>query len=214
MGSIYASGLPSGRIVFTSTGGLLTSAATLTFNSGTSTLSTTTISTTGAITAGTTLTATTSVTGTSLTATTGAITATAGAISAGTTINSGTTITAGTSIVATTTVTAGTDVAATAGNFLINGSGKQLRVKGGTATADFIGQATLTAGTVTVNNTNIASTDRIFVSRSAQNASTAYGTFLTSISAGASFTISSRKSDTTVETNDTSIVDYIIIRQI
>lgn len=214
MGSIYASGLPSGRIVFTSTGGLLTSAAALTFNSGTSTLSTTTISTTGAITAGTTLTATTSVTGTSLTATTGAITATAGAISAGTTINSGTTITAGTNIVATTTVTAGTDVAATAGNFLINGSGKQLRVKGGTATADFIGQATLTAGTVTVNNTNIASTDRIFVSRSAQNASTAYGTFLTSISAGVSFTISSRKSDTTVETNDTSIVDYIIIRQI
>lgn len=122
-------------------------------------------------------------------------------------------ITAPGSLTTTTTLTAGTDLASTAGNVLINGSAKQLRVKGGAVT-DFIGQATLAAGTVTVANTNIAAGDRILVTRSAKNASTAYGTFETTISAGASFTITSCKSDTTTETNDVSTVDYFIVRQI
>lgn len=162
-GTIYAATIPSGRVVFTGTDGLLTSAATLTFNSGTNTLSTTNISASSAITTG--------------------------------------------------TITASTNIATTTGNILINGSGKQLHVKGGTPTADFIGRATLVAGTVTINNTNIGSSDRIFVNRSSQNGSTAYGTYLTSISAGTSFTITAKKSDTTTETNDTSIVDYFIVRQ-
>ncbi len=119
-----------------------------------------------------------------------------------------TSITAGTSI----TATAG-DITATLGNVIMNGAAKQLRCHGGAVT-DFIGQAVLVNGVVTVANTNIAATDRIFVTRSVKNASTAYGTFLTSITGATSFTITSCKSDTTTETNDQSTVDYFIVRQV
>jgi hypothetical protein len=84
----------------------------------------------------------------------------------------------------------------------------------GGAVTDFIGRATLANGTVTVANTNIASTDRIFVTRSSKNGSTAYGTFITGITASTNFTITACKSDTTTETGDTSIVDYFIVRQV
>jgi hypothetical protein len=43
-------------------------------------------------------------------------------------------ITATTTVASTTTVTAGTDLISTAGNVLINGSAKQMRIKGGAAT--------------------------------------------------------------------------------
>lgn len=105
------------------------------------------------------------------------------------------------------------DVTASAGNVVVNGAAKQLQVHGGAVT-DFIGQATLALGTVDVSNTNIAATDRIFVTRSAKNGSTAYGTFETTIVANTKFTIRSAKSDTTTETGDTSIVDYFIVRQV
>lgn len=99
------------------------------------------------------------------------------------------------------------------GNFIINTAAKQLRVHGGAAT-DFIGQATLTNGTVTVSNTNIATTDRVFIQRSAKNASTAYGVFQVTITASTNFVITSCKSDTTTETGDASTVDYFIVRQV
>lgn len=84
----------------------------------------------------------------------------------------------------------------------------------GGAVTDFIGQATLANGTVTVANTNIAAGDRIFVSRSAKNGSTAYGVFETVITPATNFVITACKpADTTTETGDTSIVDYIIFRQ-
>ena len=88
-----------------------------------------------------------------------------------------------------------------------------LSIDGGAAT-DFIGQATLAAGTVTVLNTNIAATDKILVSRHGINGSTALGVFDVAITPATSFTITSLKvADATTETNDTSIVDYVIIRQ-
>lgn len=111
------------------------------------------------------------------------------------------------------TATAG-DITATLGNVIINGAAKQLRVHGGAAT-DFIGQATLSSGTVTVLNTNIAAGDKILVSRHGVNSSTALGVFNTAISAATSFTITALKpADATTETGDTSIVDYFIVRQV
>ena len=129
----------------------------------------------------------------------------------------GTTPAAGafTTLSATTTITAGTDIAATAGNILINGAGKQLRVKGGAVT-DFIGEATLVTGTVTIANTNIASTDKIFLQRRTVNGSTAISNLVYTISAATSFTITSVRdaSPATTETNDVSIVAYHIVLQV
>jgi hypothetical protein len=90
----------------------------------------------------------------------------------------------------------------------------RIDVTGGAAT-DFIGQATLVAGTVTVANTSIAATDRIFLSRSALNGSTAIGMPVTAISAATSFTITSVDPATpaNTETNDVSTFDYFIVRQ-
>jgi len=123
-------------------------------------------------------------------------------------------IAATTSVASTTTMTAGTDLATTAGNLLINGSAKQLRVKGGAAT-DFIGQTTLVAGTKTIANTNIAAGDKIMVSRQGINGSTALGVFDVAITPATSFSITARNpADATTQVNDISIVDYVIIRQI
>lgn len=124
-------------------------------------------------------------------------------------ITSTTTMTAGTGL----TVTTG-DATVTAGNVIINGAAKQLRVHGGAAT-DFIGQATLALGTVDVLNTNIAATDRVIVTRSSKNGSTAYGEFIVTITPATKFNITACKpADTTTETGDTSIVDYFIVRQV
>ena len=130
-------------------------------------------------------------------------------------------LTTTTSLEATTTVTAGTGITATTGNItatlgdvVINGAAKQLQVHGGAAT-DFIGTATLTNGTVTVLNTNIAATDRIFVTRSAVNASTALGVFKVVKTAATNFVITACKpTDGTTETGDASTVEYFIVRQV
>jgi hypothetical protein len=129
-------------------------------------------------------------------------------------------LTTTTSLAATTTITAGTtitatagDITATLGNIVVNGAAKHFSCHGGAAT-DFIGTATLTNGVATVLNTNIAATDRIEVTRSAKNASTAYGVFEVVKSAGVNFVITSCKSDTTTETGDQSTVEYFIVRQV
>lgn len=130
---------------------------------------------------------------TGLVATTGGVTATAGGM----------------------TATAG-DITATAGNVIINGAAKQLRVHGGAVT-DFIGTATLTSGTTgAIANTNIAATDRIFIQRVAANASTTLGELSYTISAGASFTITSLILGTpgSTQTGDVSTVAYFIVRQV
>jgi hypothetical protein len=113
------------------------------------------------------------------------------------------------------TLTSG-DETLTAGNVIINGAAKQLRVHGGAAT-DFIGQVTLTAGTVTVLNTNIAATDRIFLSRASLNSSTALGQLtVTAQTASTSFVITavSAADGATTITGDTSKVNYFIVRQV
>lgn len=101
----------------------------------------------------------------------------------------------------------------TTGNVVINSAGQQLRVHGGAAT-DFIGTATLVAGTVTVANTNIAATDRIMVSRSALNASPVLGFLSYTISAGASFTVASFTAAGAAATTDVSSFTYFIVRQV
>lgn len=129
----------------------------------------------------------------------------------------GTTPAAGsfTTLSTTTTVTAGTDITATLGNVVINGAAKQLRVHGGAVT-DFIGEATLASGTVTILNTNIASTDRVFISRRSVNGSTTLGELTYVINAATSLVITSAILGTpgSTQTGDTSIVAYFIVRQV
>ena len=194
----------------------------------------------GSLTTTTTLAATTTVTGgTGVIATTGGVTATAGDITATAddiiatagditatagAVSAGTTVTAGTGVVATTggvtatagdiTATAG-DIVATAGNIEIEGAGAYLAVEGGAVT-DFIGQATLVSGTVTVANTNISSADKVFVTREGVAASTALGVLDVSITDATSFTITALQPGTpgSAETGDVSLVNYFIVRQL
>ena len=85
----------------------------------------------------------------------------------------------------------------------------------GGAVTDFIGTSVLTAGTVTIANTNISASDRIFLSRTAVNASTTLGELTYTISAGASFTVTSVILGTpgSTQTADVSSFAYIIFRQ-
>lgn len=101
------------------------------------------------------------------------------------------------------------------GNAIIGTTGKQLRCKGGAAT-DFIGQTTLVTGTKTIANTNIATGDRVFLTRSSTNSSTALGELVVTIVASTSFTITSvlASDAATTVTGDTSIVDYFIVRSV
>jgi len=107
--------------------------------------------------------------------------------------------------------TAGTQVF---GNLLLSNVATQIQMNGGAVT-DFIGQATLATGTVTVANTNIAAGDRIFLTRSALNGSTALGELVSVITPATNFVISSVSvaDATTVIAGDASIVDYVIVRQ-
>jgi hypothetical protein len=100
------------------------------------------------------------------------------------------------------------------GNLILGAVATQIQMNGGAAT-DFIGEATLTAGTVTIANTNIAANDRILLSRRDINGSTALGSLTYSISAATSFTITAVQAGTpaATETNDVSIVSYVIIRE-
>lgn len=109
----------------------------------------------------------------------------------------------------------GGDLTVSAGNVIISGAGKQLRVEGGAVT-DFIGTATLASGEVTVANTNIAAADRIFIQRQSAGSSTALGELTYTISAGASFTITSKDLSTPANTvtGDVSVVSYFIVRQL
>lgn len=101
------------------------------------------------------------------------------------------------------------------GNVSLTGAGTQLQVHGGAAT-DFIGTSTLVAGTVTIANTNIAATDRVFLQRIAANGSTTLGEMSYTISAATSFTVTSLILGTpaSTQTADTSTFSYLIVRQI
>ena len=91
----------------------------------------------------------------------------------------------------------------------------QYQIKAGAVT-NFSGTFTLTAGTVTIANTSIASTDQIFLSRRTVNGSTALGMFTYVITPATSFDITSVQAGTpaATETNDVSIGEYFITRRI
>lgn len=146
-----------------------------------------------------------------LTATSGNIVASSGNISATLgSLNAGTTLTAGTGITATTG-----NITASSGNMVINGAGHFLAIHHGAAT-DFNGTATLTAGTVTIANTNIAAGDQIYITRNAVNASTTLGEFTYTITAATSFTVTSVIIGTpgSTQTGDLSSFGYFIVRPV
>lgn len=101
------------------------------------------------------------------------------------------------------------------GNLILNTVATQIQMNGGAVT-DFIGQATLAMGTVTVANTNIAAGDRILLTRADLNSSTALGELtITAQTASTSFVITAidPSDGTSTIAGDTSIVNYVIIRQ-
>lgn len=103
----------------------------------------------------------------------------------------------------------------TGGNLILSAVASYIQMNGGAAT-DFIGQATLSSGTVTVSNTNIASGDRIILTRAALNSSSALGELtITAQTASTSFVITAidPSDGSSTVTGDTSIVNYVIIRQ-
>jgi len=127
-----------------------------------------------------------------------------------------------TNTTATTNISAGSggvqvagDVDLTTGSLQIEGIGQRLAVKGGAAT-DFIGQTTLVAGTVKVFNTNITANDKVFLTREGVGASTALGVLDVSITSPTNFTIRALQpgSPGVIETNDVSIVNYFIVREL
>ena len=109
-------------------------------------------------------------------------------------------------------ITAGSGSVNCATDFNLTSVATKITMNGGAAT-DFIGTATLVAGTVTVNNTNIAAGDRIMITRSALNASPALGFLIYTISAGASFTVSSLSAAGAAVNTDVSSFTYVIVRQ-
>lgn len=88
------------------------------------------------------------------------------------------------------------------GDLVLSGPGSGIQIHGGAAT-DSIGSATLVAGTVTIANTSLSASDRIFLSRSAIGGTA--GNLTYTIIAGTSFTITSSSG------TDTSTVSYLII---
>ena len=125
----------------------------------------------------------------------------------------GITCTAGSGGLNVTGATVVTGNLSTTGDLAINTSGKKLTVKAGAAT-DFAGNNVLTAGTVTINNTNIATGDLIFIQRIAPAASVTTGELTYTISNGVSFTVTSVILGTpgSTQTADVSTFAYFIVR--
>jgi len=110
---------------------------------------------------------------------------------------------------------AGTGNVSVSSNLVLTSVATQLQMNGGAVT-DFIGQSTLSGGTVTVANTNIATTDRIFLTRQLINGSTALGNLtVTALTASTSFVITALTDADAVTpvAGDSSIVNWFIVRQ-
>lgn len=107
------------------------------------------------------------------------------------------------------------DITATNGNLVLSTIGNGIQIKSGTNAR--IGQATLTAGTVTVANTSVTANSRIFLTRNAVNASTALGILTVgTITANTSFVINAATQGTpgTPLAADVSTVNWYIIESI
>jgi hypothetical protein len=103
------------------------------------------------------------------------------------------------------------DITASA-NVIINTAGKGVQIKEGSNAR--MGTATLSSGTVTVANTSVTASTRIFLSRYSIGASAgAIGVLsVGTVSAGTSFIINALKTaDHTVETNDVSVVHWLLV---
>lgn len=98
----------------------------------------------------------------------------------------------------------------TNGNLVLGTAGNGISIKSGANAR--IGQTTLVLGTKTLANTSVTANTRVLVSRSNINASTKLGCLEGVPSAGVGFTINSYTPSTgLVETNDVSIIDYVLI---
>ena len=94
-------------------------------------------------------------------------------------------------------------------------AGKFLEIKGASfAATNSIGIGTLSSGTVTIANTNIASGDVILITRTGINGSTALGEFTYAITGSTNFVVTSVQAGTlaSTQTNDNSTFAYVIIR--
>ena len=101
------------------------------------------------------------------------------------------------------------------GDIILSSVATKIQMNGGAVT-DFIGQATLVSGTVTIANTNIAAGDRIMLTRADANSSSALGLLtITALTASTSFVITALdpSDGSSTITGDVSIVNYVIIRQ-
>jgi hypothetical protein len=121
-----------------------------------------------------------------------------------------------TNTTSTTTLNGGSGgVNVTGANLQIATAGKFLEIKGAAfAATNSIGVGTLSSGTVTIANTNIATGDVILLTRVAANGSTTFGVLTYSISNATSFTVTSLILGTpaSTQTADTSTFAYIIVR--
>ncbi len=98
------------------------------------------------------------------------------------------------------------------GDLILGTVATQLQMNGGAAT-DFIGTGTLVLGTATISNTNIAAADRIFLQRTAVNASPALGHLTYVINAATSFVVTSYDDAGSPDATDISSFAYFIVRQ-
>lgn len=97
------------------------------------------------------------------------------------------------------------------GNVIMSTAGTGLRIKEGSNAR--MGTATLASGTVTVSNTSVTESTRIFLSRGSKGSSTALGELTVgTVTASTSFVISALKpADGTTETGDLSVVNWVLI---
>lgn len=96
------------------------------------------------------------------------------------------------------------------GNVVFGTAGNGISIKSGANAR--IGQSTLVLGTKAVANTSVTANTRIFLSRSSKAASTALGVLEAVVNAGVGFTINSYTPATAaVETNDISVIDWILV---
>lgn len=112
------------------------------------------------------------------------------------------------------TISAGTGGVNVDGNLNLTAVATKMSYNGGAVT-DFIGTGTLTNGVATIANTNIAATDRIFLQRTAANASTLLGELTYAITASTNFVVTSLEPGTPADTevNDQSSFVYFIVGQ-
>lgn len=103
------------------------------------------------------------------------------------------------------------NITGTTSNLILSTAGTGIQLKEGANAR--MGTSTLTNGTVTVSNTSVTANTRIFLSRYNINGSSALGLLSVGTVVGAtSFVINALKeADATVQTNDVSIVHWVLI---